>query len=82
MQINIAVYFVFKSDLKEIVMNIPIILATDENYAVPTGVLITSIMENAEIDYVITDKEVTISADKKLSGNNSFPVFVPAYQTI
>jgi len=50
MQINIAVYFVFKSDLKEIVMNIPIILATDENYAVPTGVLITSIMENAEIN--------------------------------
>ncbi len=42
----------------------------------------TVIMENAEIDYVITDKEVTISADKKLSGNDSFPVFVPAYQTI
>lgn len=42
----------------------------------------TTIMENADIDYVITDKEVTISADKKLRGNENFPIFVPAYQNI
>ncbi len=42
----------------------------------------TTIMGNAEINYVITDKEVTISAGKELRGNDSFPIFVPAYKTI
>ena len=38
----------------------------------------TTIMGNADIDYVITDKEVTINAGKELKGNASFPVFLPA----
>lgn len=42
----------------------------------------TTIMGNADIDYVITDKEVTISSGKELKGNASFPVFVPAYKNI
>ena len=42
----------------------------------------STIMGNAEINYVITDKEVTISAGKELRGNDSFPIFVPAYKTI
>ncbi|MCM1046061.1 MAG: glucose-1-phosphate adenylyltransferase subunit GlgD [Candidatus Gastranaerophilales bacterium] len=42
----------------------------------------TTIMGNADIDYVITDKEVTIGTGKELKGNASFPVFVPAYKTI
>ncbi len=42
----------------------------------------TTIMGNAEIDYVITDKEVTITSGKELKGNESFPIFVPAYKTI
>ena len=37
---------------------------------------------NCNIDYIIADKEVTISAGKELKGNSSFPVFVPAYKTI
>lgn len=42
----------------------------------------TTIMGNADIDYVITDKEVTIGSGKQLKGNTSFPVFVPAYKKI
>lgn len=42
----------------------------------------TTIKGNADIDYVITDKEVTINAGKELKGNASFPVFVPAYKEI
>lgn len=42
----------------------------------------TTIMGNAEINYVITDKEVTVTAGKELRGNESFPIFVPAYKTI
>lgn len=42
----------------------------------------TTIMDNAVIDYVITDKEVTVSEGKELRGNESFPIFVPAYQSI
>ncbi len=42
----------------------------------------TTIMDDAMIDYVITDKEVTISEGKELRGNESFPIFVPAYQSI
>lgn len=42
----------------------------------------TTIRDNAQIDYVITDKEVTISTGRCLKGNSYFPVFVPAYKTI
>lgn len=42
----------------------------------------TTIRDNAQIDYVITDKEVTISEGRSLKGNSSFPVFVPAYKII
>lgn len=42
----------------------------------------TTIMGNAEVDYVITDKEVTITSGKELKGNDSFPVFIPVYTTV
>lgn len=42
----------------------------------------TTIMGNAEIDYVITDKDVTISSGKEVKGSDTFPIFVPAYKTI
>ncbi len=42
----------------------------------------TTIRDNAQIDYVITDKEVTVSAGRSLKGSRSFPVFVPAYKII
>lgn len=42
----------------------------------------TTIMNDADIDYVITDKEVTISAGKEVKGSDTFPIFVPAYKSI
>lgn len=42
----------------------------------------TTIMGNADVDYVITDKNVTIGSGKELKGNASFPVFVPAFKSI
>lgn len=42
----------------------------------------TTIRDNAQIDYVITDKEVTVSEGRSLKGNRNFPVFVPAYKII
>ena len=42
----------------------------------------TTIMGNTELNYVITDKEVTVTSGKELRGNESFPIFVPAYKTI
>lgn len=42
----------------------------------------TTVRDNAQIDYVITDKEVTVSEGRSLKGNRSFPVFVPAYKII
>lgn len=42
----------------------------------------TTIRDNAQIDYVITDKEVTVSEGRSLKGSRSFPVFVPAYKII
>lgn len=44
--------------------------------------LTTIIMGNVELDYVITDKEVTISSGKEVKGSDTFPIFVPAYKTI
>lgn len=42
----------------------------------------TTIMNNVEMEYIITDKEVTISTGKELKGNDTFPIFVPAYKEI
>ena len=42
----------------------------------------TTVRDNAQIDYVITDKEVIVSEGRSLKGSSSFPVFVPAYKII
>ena len=42
----------------------------------------TTIMDDAVIDYVITDKEVTISAGKEVKGSDTFPIFIPPYKSI
>lgn len=42
----------------------------------------TVIEGNAEVEYMITDKEVTITSGKALKGSDSFPVFVAPYRTV
>lgn len=42
----------------------------------------TIVGEGANLEYVITDKNVTISANKALSGTDSFQVFVAKNQTV
>ncbi|MBR2046406.1 MAG: glucose-1-phosphate adenylyltransferase subunit GlgD, partial [Agathobacter sp.] len=42
----------------------------------------TVVGEGANLEYVITDKNVTITANKALSGTDSFQVFVAKNQTV
>ncbi|MDO5415581.1 MAG: glucose-1-phosphate adenylyltransferase subunit GlgD [Lachnospiraceae bacterium] len=42
----------------------------------------TVVEAGAKIEYLITDKKVTISADKELKGTDTFPVFVAKGQTV
>lgn len=42
----------------------------------------TIIEEGAELEYIITDKEVQITAYKKLTGTDTFPVFVAKKQIV
>ena len=42
----------------------------------------TVIEAGADIEYVITDKNVTITADKELKGTDSFPVYVAKHQVV
>ncbi|MDD6155826.1 MAG: glucose-1-phosphate adenylyltransferase subunit GlgD [Lachnospiraceae bacterium] len=42
----------------------------------------TVIEENCDVQYVITDKNVRITAGKYLSGNDSYQVFVAKHQTV
>ena len=42
----------------------------------------TVVGEGASLEYVITDKNVTITADKALAGTDSFQVFVAKNQTV
>lgn len=42
----------------------------------------TVIEAGANIEYVITDKNVTITADKELKGTDSFPVYVAKHQVV
>lgn len=42
----------------------------------------TVVQEGARLEYVITDKNVTISVGKELYGTDSFQVYVAKYQTV
>lgn len=42
----------------------------------------TVVEDNASVEYVITDKDVTITVGKSLTGNDSFQVFVAKGQTV
>lgn len=42
----------------------------------------TVIEPGAELEYIISDKDVTITANKKLKGTDSFPVYVAKYQVV
>jgi glucose-1-phosphate adenylyltransferase len=42
----------------------------------------TIVEEGADVEYVITDKNVRISAGKSLSGNDSYQVFVSKHQVV
>lgn len=42
----------------------------------------TVVEPGVNLEYVITDKDVTITADRELKGNDSFPVYVAKYQKV
>ena len=42
----------------------------------------TVVGEGCDLEYVITDKNVTISADKEIKGTNTFPVYAAKFQNI
>ena len=42
----------------------------------------TVVEAGAEIEYVVTDKDVTITAGKELKGADTFPVYVAKYQRV
>jgi glucose-1-phosphate adenylyltransferase len=42
----------------------------------------TIIEDGANVEYVITDKNVRITAGKYLSGNDAYQVFVAKHQTV
>ena len=42
----------------------------------------TVISENADVEYVITDKNVWIGNGKELKGNDSFPVYVAKNRSV
>lgn len=42
----------------------------------------TIVGEDANVEYVITDKNVTISAGKEIKGADSFPVYVAKYRSV
>lgn len=42
----------------------------------------TVVGEGAVVEYVITDKDVTITADKSIKGTDTFPVYVAKAQTV
>ena len=42
----------------------------------------TIVEAGAEIEYLVTDKNVTITAGKDMKGTDSFPVYISKYQTV
>ena len=42
----------------------------------------TVVEEGAAVEYLITDKNVRITANKEVKGTNTFPVYVAKYQVV
>ena len=42
----------------------------------------TYVGENAKIQYMITDKNVTITQNQEMNGTSSFPVYIEKRQTV
>ena len=42
----------------------------------------TVIEEGASVEYMITDKDVTVTAGKEMKGTDTYPVYVAKYQVI
>ena len=42
----------------------------------------TVVESGATLEYVITDKNVTVTAGKELKGTDTFPVFVAKHQKV
>lgn len=42
----------------------------------------TVVEPGADVEYIITDKNVTVTADKSIKGTDTFPVYVAKYQTV
>ena len=42
----------------------------------------TVVEEGASVEYLITDKNVTITAGKEVKGTDTFPVYVAKYQVV
>ena len=42
----------------------------------------TVVEAGAEIEYLVTDKNVTITAGKDMKGSDSFPVYISKFQTV
>lgn len=42
----------------------------------------TEVSENVSMEYVVTDKNVTISSGKEIKGTDTFPVYVAKYQVV
>ena len=55
----------------------------EENKALPAEQTEDTVIEdNASVEYVITDKNVTISEGKSLTGNDTFQVYVAKGQVV
>ena len=42
----------------------------------------TVVEAGADIEYLVTDKNVTISADKEMKGTDSYPIYINKWQTV
>ena len=42
----------------------------------------TVVEDGADLEYIVTDKDVTITAGKQMRGTDSLPVYVPKYQIV
>jgi len=42
----------------------------------------TVVEAGAELEYIITDKNVTITADKAMKGTETYPVYIPKYHNV
>ena len=66
----------FKADYAEVEAIVKRFPAHEKTMTKSPKGLLAGLLDEAKLEYIIADKDVTVTADKELKGTDSYPVYI------